>query len=764
MTDPNAPFHGATLGRTPEESTPWHPERPHPAGRPNVLVVLMDDVGFAQVSAFGSDIETPAMDRVAAQGLRFNRYHTTAMCSPTRASLLTGRNSHAVGNGFVADIPTGYPGYTGRIPPSAATVARVLRDAGWATMAVGKWHLTPRNDRSAAGPYDTWPLAQGFEHFYGFLHGDANQWTPTLYRDNSPVRPPGTPEQGYHLSEDLADEAIRQVKDLKHAAPDKPFFLYFTPGTAHAPHQVPQPWIQRYAGQFDLGWEGWRAGNYQRQLEAGIIPTSTKLAERPSWVPGWESFSPAERQVLARFQEAFAGFLTHFDAQLGRLLDQLDLMGELDNTLVIITSDNGASAEGGTIGSINEHRFGYRVRDSMAENLAALEKIGGFESYNHYPWGWAWAGNAPFKLWKRYSWLGGTRVPFIVRPPGGVPDPGAIRSQLTHVVDLYPTILDVCGVAPPDVVDGVAQQRIDGSSMTGSFTDPEAPATMTTQYFEMVGSRSLVHDGWKATTNHVSEGVLDEEELMEGSRTLGDDRWSLYRLDDDFSEHDDLAGEHPEVVAELEAEWWRQAEDNRVLPLQDGLISRVVAMEPPLWPVPDPLVIYPGGNPVTDEVLPGLGLGLRVEALVDIPTGGGAGVLVAFGDWINGWAMVVNDGVLHFYANVTSTPYAVRADGPLPEGRHTLAFQFRPAALTGVLSCDGEAIGSSELPPDLGLTGIQIGGGGLRLGSDDGFPVSVDYLPPHPWTGTLHLVRFLRMADAPPLDEALFRREVLRRE
>lgn len=764
MPDPHAPFHGATLGRTLETSTPWHPERPRPAGRPNVLVVMMDDVGFAQVSAFGSDIETPAMDRIADRGLRYNRYHATAMCSPTRASFLTGRNSHAVGNGFVVDIPTGYPGYTGRIPPSAATVARVLRDAGWATMAVGKWHLTPRHDRSAAGPYDTWPLAQGFEHYYGFLHGDANQWTPTLYRDNSPVRPPARPEEGYHLSDDLADEAIRQVKDLKHAAPEKPFFLYFTPGTAHAPHQVPPEWIQRYAGRFDAGWEAWRSENFGRQLASGIVPSSTKLADRPAWVPDWDSFPAEERQVLARFQEAFAGFLTHFDAQLGRLLETLDVMGELDNTLVVITSDNGASAEGGTIGSINEHRFGYRVPDSMAENLAALDKIGGFESYNHYPWGWAWAGNTPFKLWKRYSWLGGTRVPFILRPPGEVPDPGGIRSQLTHVIDLYPTILDVCGVASPEVVDGVPQQRVDGSSFRASFTDPAADDTMTTQYFEVVGSRSMVHGGWKATTNHVSEGVLDEEELLEGSRSLDEDAWSLYRLDDDFSEHDDLASQHPEVVAALDAEWWRQAEENRVLPIQDGLVSRAVAMERPLWPIRDPLLVYPGANPVTDEVLPGLGLGLTVEALVEVPRGGGEGVLAAFGDWINGWALVVNDGRLHFYANVTSTPYAVRADAPLTEGRHTVSFRFRPADLVGVLSCDGLPIGEGGLPSDLGLTGIQIGGGGLRLGADEGFPVSTEYSPPHAWTGTLHVVRFRGMAEAPPLDEAVLTRQVLRLE
>ena len=376
---------GPTIGPTLAESTPWHPPRPRPDGAPNVIVVMLDDVGFAQLGCYGSDIDTPHIDRLAGHGLRYNRFHVTAMCSPSRAALLTGRNHHAVGMGFLGDLPSGFPGYSARIPLSAATLARVLRDGGYNTMAVGKWHLTPRNDRSAAGPFDTWPLGQGFEHYYGFLHGDANQWTPTLVRDNSPVDPPRGPDEGYHLSEDLVDECLVMIKDQQHAAPGKPFFCYFAPGTAHAPHQVPHEWSGRYAGRFDLGWEQWRAQIFEEQLRTGIVPAGTTLAQRPEWIQDWDALPLEERRLFARFHEVYAGFLSHFDAQFGRLLDGLDEMGLTDETMIVLTSDNGASAEGGTIGSINEHRFGFGVRDSIEDNMAGIDDLGGFRYWHQRP-------------------------------------------------------------------------------------------------------------------------------------------------------------------------------------------------------------------------------------------------------------------------------------------------------------------------------------------------------------------------------------------
>ncbi len=729
----------AVIGRTTADSTPYHPPRPQPAGRPNVLVVLLDDVGFGQLGPFGGEIETPNIDRLAGEGLRYNRFHVTALCSPTRAALLTGRNPHAVGVGFLADMPTGYPGYNGRIPRSAATLPRLLREAGWSTMAVGKWHLTPRNDRTAAGPFDTWPLGQGFERFYGFLHGDANQWTPTLYRDNSPVEPPATPEEGYHLTEDLVDEALRQMKDQKHAAPDKPFFMYFTPGVGHAPHQAPQEWIDAYAGRFDDGWDAIRERVFARQVAADVVPEGTDLPPRPDWVQAWADLSAAEQRLFARYAEAHAGFVSHFDHHLGRLLDGLEELGIADNTMVLLTSDNGASAEGGRVGSINEHRFGFNVDDSLEDNLATIDQIGGWRGYNHYPWGWAWAGNAPFHLWKRYSWLGGVRVPMILKPAGGTADAGAVREQWCHAVDVAATVLDACGVELPTEVDGVVQQPLAGASLLGTVADAAAPAPRNTQYFETLGSRAIIHDGWKATTDHVSTGVTDEE-LITGSRDFDSDRWCLFRLDEDFSEAHDLADEHPEVAAALAARWETEAEANQVFPMTDGLYGHLAGFEPPLWRVPERLVVLPGGNPVVDEAVPSLSMGALVEAEVIVPDGGASGVLAAMGDWSNGWALVVIAGCPRFLLNATGTPYAVATDTVLTPGEHAVG--FRLVGPDGVLLVDGAEVARAPFAQGVGASGIQIGGGGLRLGHDVGFPVADDYTPPFPWAGRLHRVTF----------------------
>ena len=751
MTDQtgNGQFFGGTIGRTLGESTPWFPDRPRPAGAPNVLVVLLDDTGFGQLGPFGSDIDTPTIDRLAAEGLRYNRFHVTALCSPSRASLLTGRNHHAVGMGFLCDMPTGFPGYSCRLPRSAATLARVLRDGGYSTMAVGKWHLTPRGDRSASGPFDTWPLGVGFERYYGFLHGDANHWTPTLMADNHQVEPPAGPEDGYHLTEDLVDRSLRMVVDQQNATPGKPFFLYLAPGAMHAPHQVAPEWSEAYRGRFDEGWERWREATFARQLALGVVPQGTELPPRPPWVQAWDELPAGERRLYARFHEVFAGFMSHLDAQLGRLVAGLERLGVLDDTLVMLMSDNGASAEGGRVGSLNEHRFGFGYADELADNLAGIDDIGGFRSYNHYPWGWAWAGNTPFRLWKRYTWLGGTRTPLIVRYPREVEGAGGVRAQFCHIVDLFPTVLDACGIAPPDVVDGVAQQPVDGVSLRASFADPGAGEVRTTQYFEMLGSRSIVHDGWKATTDHVSQGVIDER-LVEGSRALADDRWGLFRLDDDFAETRDLADERPDVVAALAARWEEEAARNHVLPLSDGLHERLSSLEPPLWATPRRVRFLPDSGPVADESVPSLGAGGLLVAEVDVPAGGGEGVLCAMGDWSNGWALVVLDGRPAFLLNVVGRPHRVAAEAPLPEGRHRVGFRFAADATgggTGTLSVDVATVARGALPEGVGMSGIQIGGGGLRLGRDAGFPVTDDYRPPFPWTGTLHHVEF--DADAP---------------
>src|SRR5687768_10695624 len=418
-------------------------------------MVVLDDVGFAQLGCFGGAIETPNIDRLAAGGLRYNRFHVTSVCSSTRACLLTGRNHHAVGMGLTQETPLGFPGYTGRIPRSAATLARTLRDNGYNTMAVGKWHLTAKGEYSAAGPFERWPLGMGFDRYYGFLGAETSQWAPELVRDNTHVDPPRSPEEGYHLTEDLVDEAIRYVQDQQQAAPAKPFFCYLAPGAAHAPHQVTEEWIEPYRGRFDDGWEAWREAAFARQVAEGIVPPDTELTPRPSWVPAWEDLSPDERRLYARYMEVFAGFVTHTDAQLGRFFDFLEETGVLDDTLVLLLSDNGASAEGGVTGTLNEAAAWMGSGEDVATALEHVDEIGGHRTFNHYPFGWAWAGNAPLRLWKRYAWLGGVRTPLVVRWGDRLTEPGSVRPQFCHAVDVFSTVLDAAGIDAPASVDGV---------------------------------------------------------------------------------------------------------------------------------------------------------------------------------------------------------------------------------------------------------------------------------------------------------------------
>ena len=621
-----------------EEAVREWPRDPRPpAGAPNVLVVVLDDTGFAQLGCFGSDIATPSIDALAGRGLRYNRFHVTAMCSPTRASLLTGRNAHAVGVGFLVDLPMAYPGYSCRIPPSSAPLPRVLRDAGYSTLAVGKWHLTPRGERSGAGPFTRWPLGYGFERFYGFLQGDTNQWTPRLVCDNHYVEAPARPEDGYHLSTDLADRAIGYLLDQQQAAPGKPFFLYLALGATHAPHHVPAEWIRPYAGRFDKGWDRWREETFERQLQSGVVPAGTVLTERPPWVPAWEDLGAEERRMHARQHEVYAAFLSHADAQVGRVFEFLAASGRLDDTLVLLTSDNGASAEGGLLGTFNEHRFTAQLPETVAGNVELLDGWGGFRSYPHYSWGWAWAGNTPLRLWKRYTWLGGTRTPLVVSWPRGIPAAGEIRHQFCHAVDLMPTILDACRVERPAEVDGVPQAPFDGASLGATFSDADAPEVRVTQYFELLGSRSIYHDGWKATTDHVADGVRDEALLMTGSRDFATDHWALFRLEDDFSEARDVSAEHPGVVRRLQEMWAAEAGRNHVLPLVSELIKRFGALLGPAWPPAQPSVFRPGGTPVPDESVPPLWAGSPSPPTSTSPPTGPKGSCAPSGTGRAGW-------------------------------------------------------------------------------------------------------------------------------
>jgi len=723
------------------ESTPAFEPLPRPPdGAPHVVLVVLDDLGFAQLGCFGSDIETPAIDNVAAGGLRFNRFHVTALCSPTRACVLTGRNHHAVGMGFLTDIPIGLPGYNARIPQSAGTLPRLLRDAGYSTFAVGKWHLAPRWEQSASGPFDRWPLGLGFERYYGFLNGDTNQWTPELVRDNGFVDPPRTPEQGYHLSEDLADQAIRMVQDQQQATPRKPFFLYFAPGATHAPHHAPADWIERYHGRFADGWETWRERTFARQLEMGIVPAGTTLTERPPWIPAWGELPGEQRRLFARGMEAFAGFLSHTDAQIGRLLGFLETLGVLDDTLVLVLSDNGASAEGGPIGSLNEHRFIHDRLDDIDDTLKRIDDVGGFRAYNHYAWGWAWAGNAPLRLWKRYTWLGGVRTPLIARWPRCFTAAGEIRHQFCHAVDVMPTILEAAGVEVPETLAGVTQQPLDGASLLPVLADPEAPAPRRTQYFEMLGSRAIYHDGWKATTDHVGPQLSVEFERIPGSHDLDADHWALFDLGNDFAEAHDVGAQNAERLKAMTELWWMEAGRNNVLPVTDSFLGRVTALEPSPWGPRWRAVLRPGGGPVSEDALPPLGGGFRLLAEMKVEAAA-SGVLCALGDWSNGWAWYLLEGKPVVAFNLMGEVFRYAAREPLAAGRHAMVVEYDWAGKTSQmrLAVDGKVAAEGPFARRMPLR-WQIGGAGLLVGRDRGFPVCDDYRPPFPFSGTIERV------------------------
>ena len=730
------------IGFTAAESVPRFPIEPRPpAGAPNVVAIVLDDTGFGHLGSFGSDIATPHLDALAAGGAAFNRFHVTSLCSPTRASFFTGRNHHAVGMGFLADIPLGFPGYHARLPKSAAALPRLLHDAGYSTLAVGKWHLTPRWQRSAAGPFDTWPLGVGFERHYGFLQGDTNHWAPNLVCDNHYIEAPRPPGSGYHLSEDLAEQAVRMVQDQQHGAPGKPFFLYFAFGAMHAPHHVAPEWVKPYRGRFDKGWDAWREEVFARQLASGLVPEGTELTGRPPWVEAWADLSADQRRMLAHQQEVFAGFLTHTDAQIGRVLTSLEALGVMDNTLVMVFSDNGASAEGGKEGSANEMRFTAHVRESLADNLEHYDDWGGFSTYNHYSWGWAWAGNTPHKLWKRYTWLGGTRTPLIVHWGGRIKEPGRVRTQFVHAIDLMPTVMEAVGLEVPKELDGVAQQRVDGVSLIATLEDPSAAELHHTQYFEMLGSRSIYHEGWKATTNHISTGILDEEELAVGSRSFDEDRWEMFDLGADFSEATDRATDEPDRLRHLIELWESEAKRNHVLPISDGLVDRFGGFIPPAWPAGSSRTFLPGGGPIADESVPLLWGGFRLSADVEAP-GDSEGVVCALGDWFGGFALYASAGIVHFTFARSADAIELATPAVLDAGQHALEVRYDVGSGEGrmALLVDGTELDTTGVNGLLPMA-LQHGGAGLRLGHDSGFPVSARYSPPAVFNGTVHQLK-----------------------
>jgi arylsulfatase A-like enzyme len=729
-------FHG-TIGRTLAESTPWWPAPPHPGeDAPNVVVILLDDLGFSHLGCFGSDIETPNIDRLAAEGLRFTNFHVTPVCSPTRAALLTGRNHHEVGMRAVSNFSTGYPNMRGHVTNHAATAAEVLRDAGYTTFCVGKWHLCQMEDASAAGPYDQWPCQRGFDRFYGFLEGETDQFHPDLVHDNHAVEPPATPEEGYHLSEDLVDRAIGFIHDTTSIRPDRPFFLYLAFGATHAPHQAPPAYLEKYRGRFDGGWDEARARWFARQQELGLLPPDTALAPRNPGVEAWDDLPETHRLLAARLQEAFAGFLDHTDAQVGRLLATLERLEVLDDTVVVLLADNGASQEGGPFGVLHEMKFFNFILETPDEAVAHIDRIGGPESHANYPWGWAQAGNTPFRWYKQNTHEGGVHVPLIVRWPREVPDPGGLRDQFHHVNDVVPTIYEIVGITPPEVHRGYEQLPMTGTSFRYALADPSAPTRKRVQYFEMMGHRAVYADGWKAVTRHQPGVPFD------------DDVWELYHLDADRSECHDLAAAEPARLAELVELWWREAEAHGVLPLDDRTVElfgarfrdrsphpagRRYTYRPPLSPLPAQVSAAIGGR------------SWELTATVDRPAGAG-GVLYATGNGNAGLSVFVQGDRLVFDYNCFGDHHVVESDRPAPVGRSELGVRFTRRGSEGdaVLVIDGEPTGCLHVP----LVMRIISSSGASVGYDHGSPVSERYRGGFPFEGVLERVD-IQLVSAP---------------
>jgi len=752
---PGTTFPGV-IGRTADVSTPAWP-RPNRAkdGAPNVLFIVLDDTGFGQLGCFGSPIATPNLDALAADGLRYNNMHTTALCSPSRACMLTGRNHHSNGLACITEASMGYPGYNGYIPFENGFLPEILLQHGYNTYAVGKWHLTPTEQTSAAGPYDRWPLGRGFERFYGFLGGDTHQYYPDLVRDNSQIEPEKTPEEGYHLTVDLVDKAKAMIADAKQVAPNKPFFMYFCTGAMHAPHHVPQEWADKYKGQFDDGWDAYREKTFAKQKALGIIPENTVLSRHDPDVPDWNTLSDDERRLYARMMEVFAGFLEHTDHYIGELIQFLKEMGEYENTLIMVISDNGASSEGGPTGSVNENKFFNNVPESLAQNLAAIDDIGGPKYFNHYPWGWTHAGNTPFRRWKRETYRGGVSDPFIVTWPKGIQAKGEIRSQYAHAIDMVPTVLEALGIEAPTVIKGVAQSPIEGVSLANSFDDANAPAKHLTQYFEMMGHRSIYHDGWRAVcpwpgTSFVESGLgfgspISYDKLIE----LDAQGWELYNIREDFAETHNLAATERDRLIAMIGMWYVEAGKYNVLPV-DGRGTQRFAVERPQIAVDrQRYTYYPGTQVVPNNAAPRLlnrAHSISVEAIV--PEGGAEGVLFSMGGNDGGFSFYVQNGTLTYgYNYVTDAYFKVESPEPLPVGHHIFSFQFDPTGPADIahgkgtpakitLLVDGKPVGTGDLPVTIPLAmGLAAG---VAVGADPGAPAMPDYQPPFAFTGQVN--------------------------
>jgi arylsulfatase len=711
---------------------PIEPLRP-PDGAPNVLIVLLDDVGFGSSTAFGGPVNMPTAERLAGEGLRFNRFHTTALCAPTRAALLTGRNHHSVGMGCVPDLATSAPGYSSIRPDTCAPLAQTLKLNGYSTAQFGKCHEVPLWETSPLGPFERWPTGSGFEYFYGFIGGETNQYYPALYEGTTPIEPPRTPEEGYHLTEDLADHAIAWMRQQKALMPDKPFFMYFAPGAAHAPHQVPKEWIEKYRGQFDDGWDALRERILARQKELGVVPPETELSARPAEIPAWDEMPAAMKPILARQMEVFAGFLEHADHHVGRIVDALAELQVLDDTLVYyIVGDNGSSAEGTPNGTFNElFVFNGVAHLETPEFLASkIDDFGGPEAFNHFAVGWAHATDTPYQWTKQVaSHFGGTRNGTIVHWPRGVTARGEVRSQFHHVIDVAPTILDIAGLPQPAFVNGIQQEPLHGTSMRYCFDDAAAGERRETQYFECVCNRGIYHRGWTAVTRHSTPWVPG------ALPPLDDDVWELYDTTTDWSQAHDLAAVHPEKLEHLKRLFLIEAVKYGVLPLDDRRVERFnsdLAGRPTLIRGHSQLLFAGMGRLSESSMLNIKNKSHAVTAQFTLPGDGGEGVLVAQGGAFGGWSLYLSEGRPAYCYNLLGmTRFHVAGTGPVPAGGHQLRMEF---------AYDGGGFGKGGMAT-LYLDGDEVAAGRIEatipmiysvdetadVGSDTGTTVSDAY-------------------------------------
>jgi arylsulfatase len=746
---PKQPFKGVIELDVRDSKPDWAPFTlpKAPAGSPNILVILYDDTGLAAWSPFGGRIEMPTLQKLADGGLMYSQWHTTALCSPTRSTFLTGRNHHLNGCSCITEASQGFPGWSGRTPEECATIGQVLQDAGWSTFWLGKNHNVPEQDIAAGASRREWPLQKGFDRYYGFLGGETNQWYPDLVEDNRFIDQPYGPEEGYHLSKDLVDHALQMIRDQKASNPSKPWYMWLCPGANHAPHHAPKEYVEKYKGKFDDGYEAYREWVLPRMIAKGLFPKGTALtpinplpeeiANAADAVRPWNTLSADEKKLFSRMAEVYAAFSEYTDAQIGRLIDYLQSSGQLDNTLIFYCADNGASGEGSPNGSVNENKFFNNYPDELSENLKYLDVLGSTNTYNHYPTGWAVALSTPFQMFKRYSeYSGGTCCPLVISWPKGIKAKGEVRHQYHHCTDIVPTILDVCGLEMPEVYRGVEQYPLSGVSMRYSFdAKPDAPTAKKRQYYAMLGTRGIWEDGWKAAALHAP---------LTGKGHFDEDEWELYHVDEDRSESKDLAEQHPEKLKALIDAWFEEADRNLVLPLDDRSAAELLGVERPSEEAPrERYVYYPGTSPVPEGVAVNVrGRSYKILADVEIEGPDCSGVIFAHGSRFGGHALFIKDRKLHYVYNFLGIkPEQKFVSAELEPGQYTLGVEF----IRDKAGSHGESIGTTtlyvnetvaaqgEMRSQLGK--FTLSGDGLCIGRDSGDAVSEEYSSPGEFKG-----------------------------